>query len=134
MHMNNPAAAALMSKMHYTKQERVEVRKVFLRQLLHMDIDDAHRSLINGFFESYLHLNNEEEAKLMNFIHYRKRKKKRFFPNGPIHSAIDLSKKALKKRKKKKGLNKDLSKELNKGLRKAFLKVKRKGNKKLPGR
>lgn len=62
MHLNNPAAAALMSKMHYTKKERVEVRKAFLRQLMHMNIDDAHRSLINGFFESYLHLNSEAEC------------------------------------------------------------------------
>ncbi|MFD2693086.1 hypothetical protein [Sporolactobacillus shoreicorticis] len=33
MHRNNPVSAALMSKMNYTKKERVAVRLVFLRQM-----------------------------------------------------------------------------------------------------
>lgn len=36
---------------------------------MRMNIGDAHRSLINGFFESYLHLNNKEVEKLMRELH-----------------------------------------------------------------
>lgn len=61
---DNPAAAALLSKMCYTNEERVEVKKEFLRMLVRMQLNSAKEYLIYGFFESYLDLNEKEEEKL----------------------------------------------------------------------
>ncbi|MFD1361212.1 Rpn family recombination-promoting nuclease/putative transposase [Lentibacillus salinarum] len=61
---DNPAAAALLSKMGYTNQERIEVKKEFLRMLVRMPLNPAKENMIYGFFESYLKLNEKEEAKL----------------------------------------------------------------------
>ncbi|HLS09094.1 transposase [Lentibacillus sp.] len=61
---DNPAAAALLSKMGYTDNERVEVKKEFLRMLMRMQLNPAKEKMIYGFFESYLKLNEKEEEKL----------------------------------------------------------------------
>jgi len=61
---NNPVAAALLSKMGYQKQERVQVKLEFLRMLIHMQLDPARMTLLTGFFETYLILNEAEERKL----------------------------------------------------------------------
>ncbi|MBP2242761.1 hypothetical protein J2Z40_003341 [Cytobacillus eiseniae] len=68
IHSNNPIAAALISKMGYTEKEKVQVKKEFLRMLVKMDINQAKAELINGFFETYLTLNEREEEKLMEEI------------------------------------------------------------------
>lgn len=65
---NNPVAAALLSKMGYTEEERVQVRKEFLRMMTKMELDPARTRLIFGFFEQYLKLNELEEAELMEEI------------------------------------------------------------------
>src|SRR5699024_2428276 len=62
---DNPAAAALLSKMGYEEKERVQVKKEFLRMITRMEIDPAKERLIYGFFETYLELTEEEERKLM---------------------------------------------------------------------
>ncbi|WP_084213479.1 Rpn family recombination-promoting nuclease/putative transposase [Thermicanus aegyptius] len=61
---DHPIAAALLSKMGYTKEERVEVKKEFLRMITRLQLDPARLNLITGFFDTYLHLNEEEERKL----------------------------------------------------------------------
>ena len=61
---NNPVAAALLSKMGYQKQERVQVKLEFLRMLVHMELDPARMTLLTGFFETYLRLDETEERKL----------------------------------------------------------------------
>ncbi|WP_010632700.1 Rpn family recombination-promoting nuclease/putative transposase [Sporolactobacillus vineae] len=61
----NPVSAALMSRMHYSRKERVQVRLTFLRQLVQMNLDEARLSMINGFFETYLQLDENEEEQLM---------------------------------------------------------------------
>ncbi len=61
---NNPAAAALLSKMGYQKKERVQVKLEFLRMLVRMKLDPARMTLLTGFFETYLRLNEEEEKQL----------------------------------------------------------------------
>lgn len=68
IHTNNPVAAALISKMGYTEQERVQVKKEFLRMLVKMELNSAKAELINGFFETYLTLNKSEEEELMEEI------------------------------------------------------------------
>ncbi|MCQ2010337.1 transposase [Sporolactobacillus sp. STSJ-5] len=65
MHSNNPVSAALMSKMNYKKKERVAVRLAFLRQMAGLQLDEARSSMINGFFETYLNLNENEVDQLM---------------------------------------------------------------------
>ena len=61
---NNPVAAALLSNMGYQKKERVQVKLEFLRMLVHMELDPARMTLLTGFFETYLRLNEEEEKQL----------------------------------------------------------------------
>jgi hypothetical protein len=51
---DNPVVAVLLSKMEYTKKERVQVKLEFLRMIGRMDLDPAKMELIHGFFESYL--------------------------------------------------------------------------------
>lgn len=65
---NNPVAAALLSKMGYTKKERVQVKKEFLRMMTKMELNPAKARLIHSFFEKYLTLNEEEEEVLMEEI------------------------------------------------------------------
>ncbi|WP_240510249.1 hypothetical protein [Virgibacillus profundi] len=62
---DNPAAAALMSKMGYKKEERVQVKKEFLLMITRMQLDPAKQRLIYGYFETYLKLTKEEEEQFM---------------------------------------------------------------------
>lgn len=68
IHSNNPVAAALLSKMDFTKKERIQVKKEFLRMLVKMELNPAKAELINGFFETYLTLDESEENQLMEEI------------------------------------------------------------------
>ena len=54
--------------MGYTDKEKVQVRKEFLRMLVKMELNPAKATLINGFFETYLSLNEDEEEELMEEI------------------------------------------------------------------
>jgi hypothetical protein len=65
---NNPIAAALLSKMDYQKKERVQVKLEFLRMLVRMELDPARMTLLAGFFETYLSLNEAEERQLENEV------------------------------------------------------------------
>lgn len=62
---NNPVAAALLSKMGYSKEEKVEVKKEFLRMITRMELTQAKTRFILGFFDRYLILNKKEEEILM---------------------------------------------------------------------
>lgn len=62
---NNPVAAALLSKMGYTEEERVQVRIEFLRMMSKMELNPAETRLILSFFERYLKLNEREEEELV---------------------------------------------------------------------
>lgn len=65
---DNPAAAALMSKMGYSKKEKVEVKLAFLQMLVRMKLNPAKSELVNGFFEYYLKLDQIEEEELVKQI------------------------------------------------------------------
>ncbi|MEN1967760.1 DUF4351 domain-containing protein [Lentibacillus sp. N15] len=65
---NNPAAAALLSKMGYTEKEKIQVKKEFLQMMARMELDPARQRLIYGFFETYLTLSDEQEEELMKEI------------------------------------------------------------------
>ncbi|MEW6696105.1 MAG: Rpn family recombination-promoting nuclease/putative transposase [Bacillota bacterium] len=58
---DNPVAAALLSKMGYRKEEKVQVKLEFLRMLARMQMDPARAELIGGFFHSCLRLNKQEQ-------------------------------------------------------------------------
>ncbi|RKD25793.1 transposase [Ammoniphilus oxalaticus] len=58
---DNPVAAALLSKMGYTEDERVKVKVEFLRMLVRLEQDPARTQLLTGFFETYLKLSRQEE-------------------------------------------------------------------------
>ncbi|MCJ7840148.1 transposase [Lederbergia sp. NSJ-179] len=68
VHSNNPVAAALISKMGYTDNERIQVKFEFLKMMTKMKLDPAKQRLVYGFFETYLKLDVEEEEKLMEEI------------------------------------------------------------------
>ncbi|MEX2460213.1 MAG: transposase [Paenibacillaceae bacterium] len=61
---DNPIAAALLSKMGYNKEEKVQVKKECLRMLLRLELDPARMYLILGFFDTYLQLNDKENQEL----------------------------------------------------------------------
>ena len=65
---NNPVAAALLSKMGYTDDEKVQVKKEFLKMLVKMELNPAKQRLVYGFFEKYLTLNETEEEQLKDEI------------------------------------------------------------------
>jgi len=56
IHSDNPAVAALLSKMGCEEKEWVQVKKEFLRMIIRMELDPAKERLIYGFFETYLKL------------------------------------------------------------------------------
>lgn len=65
---DNPVAAALLGKMGYNDDEKVQVKKEFLRMMVRMELNPADARFINDFFEQYLQLNEEEEKVLMKEI------------------------------------------------------------------
>lgn len=54
--------------MGYGEEERIQVKKEFLRMLTRMQLDPAKERMIYGFFETYLKLSEEEESQLMEEI------------------------------------------------------------------
>ncbi len=65
---NNPVAAALLRKMGYSDQEKIQVKREFLRMIVKMELTPAKMRVILGFFERYLILDEQEEEKLMKEI------------------------------------------------------------------
>ncbi|MEM6753122.1 MAG: Rpn family recombination-promoting nuclease/putative transposase [Cyanobacteria bacterium P01_C01_bin.38] len=57
----NPVAAALMSKMNISPEERPQVKAECLRLLTTLRLDPARMQLISGFVDTYLTLNEAEE-------------------------------------------------------------------------
>lgn len=57
----NPVAAALMSKMNISKQERPQVKAECLRLLATLKLDPARMQLISGFVDTYLRLDDTEK-------------------------------------------------------------------------
>ncbi len=65
---DNPAAAALLSKMGYKKEEKVQVKTEFLQMLARMKLTPAKSWFVSAFFDTYLTLSEEEEEMLMKEI------------------------------------------------------------------
>jgi predicted transposase/invertase (TIGR01784 family) len=58
---NNPVAAALLSKMNYTEEEKVSIKIEFSRMMANMQLDLAKSTLLTIFFETYLKLSKEQD-------------------------------------------------------------------------
>jgi hypothetical protein len=58
---NNPVAAALLSKMNYTEEEKVRIKIEFARMMANMQLDLAKSTILTTFFETYLQLDREQE-------------------------------------------------------------------------
>ncbi|WP_203248492.1 RpnC/YadD family protein [Sporosarcina beigongshangi] len=62
---DNPVAAALLGKMGYREDEKVQVKIEFLKMLTRMQLDPARSRFINDFFEQYVKLDAKEEVQFM---------------------------------------------------------------------
>src|SRR5690625_1120920 len=62
---DNPVAGALLSKMGYSTEDRVQIKIEFLRMLVRLQVNDAEQRLLYGFFESYLKLDEKEEERFI---------------------------------------------------------------------
>ncbi|MEL6319613.1 MAG: Rpn family recombination-promoting nuclease/putative transposase [Cyanobacteria bacterium J06626_14] len=62
LHQPNPVAAALMSKMQIAPEDRPKVKAECLRVLTTLQLNPARMELISGFVDTYLRLNESEEA------------------------------------------------------------------------
>jgi hypothetical protein len=109
---DNPVAAALLSEMGYKEEERVQVKKEFLRMMTRMQLDPARERLIYGFFETYLTLTGEEEEKLMEEVGKLSKESEEFIKNLPI-SYEERGKEKGKEIGKKEVALKMLKKELD---------------------
>ena len=67
---NNPLALAFMCKMGFKPEERVQIKLAFMNKLAGLPLNAAQKTLLTGFFETYLILNCKEEK-----IFYRELKK-----------------------------------------------------------
>jgi len=65
MKQNNPVSAALLSKMGYSENEKVQVKLEFIKILTRLKLDREKTDLLFGFFETYLKLNEKEEEKFV---------------------------------------------------------------------
>ncbi|MFK7693348.1 Rpn family recombination-promoting nuclease/putative transposase [Paenibacillus sp. HJGM_3] len=86
---NNPVAAALLSKMGYTEDEKVQVKLEFLRMLVRMELDPARMHLIAGFFHKYFTLNEREEMKLREEIRMLDRQEESLLAKLRTHWEVD---------------------------------------------
>lgn len=59
---NNPVAAALISKMDYTDEEKITLKIEFSRMMANMSLDMARSTMLTAFFETYVKLTEEEEV------------------------------------------------------------------------
>jgi hypothetical protein len=57
----NPIASALMAKMGFKDEERVQVKKECLRMIVRLKLDPAKTHLLSSFVDSYLRLKDEEQ-------------------------------------------------------------------------
>ncbi|WP_371817503.1 Rpn family recombination-promoting nuclease/putative transposase [Virgibacillus sp. MSJ-26] len=112
---DNPAAAALLSKMGYTEKERVQVKKEFLRMITRMELNPAKERLIYGFFETYLQLTEEEEEELMKEVENLPKEEAEWIKELPIsyeEKGKAKAKKEVAMEMLRKGLDMDLIAEV----------------------
>lgn len=118
---DNPAAAALLSKMGYTKNERVQVKVEFLRMVSRLELNPAKTELIYGFFETYLKLNEREEEQVRDEIEQLPEEEaNRVFrlPNSYFEKGVEKGRKEGMEQGRQEGIEKGLEKAAKKMLTK----------------
>ncbi|WP_231889867.1 transposase [Oceanobacillus sp. Castelsardo] len=105
--MDNPIAAALLSKMGYTEDERVQVKLEFLKMISRMELNPARTNLLYGFFNTYLYLSNEEEKRMSEEIAK--------LPREEANRVLRLPNSYYEKGKKK-GIEEGIEKGIEKGI------------------
>jgi len=111
---DNPVAAALLSKMNYTEEERVQVKLEFLRMISRMELNPAEMKLIYGFFDTYLKLNEKEEKQMREEIKNlpdEEREDVLYLPNSYMDKGIEIGKERGKQEGKLEG-KKEVAKNL----------------------
>lgn len=110
LRQDNPVAAALMAKMGYNEDEKVQMKKEFMRMIITFELNEAKMQLLMSFFESYLKLNQDEERQFQGEIQKLVPEEatkimemttswhKKGRQEGRIREAIDLICKFLQKR------------------------------------
>ncbi|PTY76534.1 hypothetical protein B5V89_17760 [Heyndrickxia sporothermodurans] len=115
----NPVIAALLSKLGYNKQERVQVKLEFLRMISRMELNPAKMELIYGFFETYLHLNEEEEDQMQEKITKLPEEEAKLIlklPNSYYEKGIEIGFEKGIKKGIAEGIEKIVTEMLKKGL------------------
>ena len=69
---DNPLAFALMAKMGYNKTERTKLKADFLRLICRTKVNDAKKSLLFQFVETYMKLGKTEETQFLNIVESNK--------------------------------------------------------------
>jgi hypothetical protein len=65
LRQDNPVAAALMAKMGFASEERVEVKKECLRMIARLRYEPEKTKFLAGFVDTYLRLNAEEHKQFV---------------------------------------------------------------------
>ncbi|MEI3614071.1 Rpn family recombination-promoting nuclease/putative transposase [Pseudogracilibacillus sp. SO30301A] len=116
MKKDNPVSAALLSKMGYSEDERVQVKLEFMRILTRLKLNEAEHRLLYGFFETYLKLTAKEEEIFM--------KEAKELENAEEILEIPIS---YEERGKEKGREEGLKEGLEKGKIEVALKMLKRG-------
>lgn len=116
--LDNLAVAALLSQMGYEAHERVQVKLEFLRIIIRMKINPAKMEFLYGFFETYLKLNKEEEAQMM--------EKTENLPEGEKEVMLQLPNSYFEKGKQE-GIEEGMKKGIEKEKQEVVLKLIEKG-------
>ena len=105
---DNPVAGALMSKMGYTEDEKIDVKKEFLRMLVRLELDPARNHELTTFFETYLKLSDEEEDTLKAAL-------------KTLNSTEEARVMELMTSYERKGMEKGIEKGMEKGIKKVAI-------------
>ncbi|WP_240468760.1 transposase [Gracilibacillus sp. YIM 98692] len=129
----NPVAAALLSKMRYNESERIQVKKEFLRMLVTMQVDPAKMYLVNGFFETYLPLSEQEEVQLMKEMHEFKPEELEFInqlPNSWRDKGLKEGREKGLKEGRKEGVKQGIKQGKEQGIEQGIKQGKKEGTQK----
>jgi hypothetical protein len=66
---NNPAAAALMTRMNYRKKEAIKVKVAIARMIARMQLDQAKSALITIFSDTYIPLDEDKRLEFHNILY-----------------------------------------------------------------
>ena len=108
---DNPVVAALLCRMDYNKEERLQLKKEFFRMILKLELDEARAELLTTFMDAYLSLSSEEEINLQKEL-------EKELPQEEVKKLEELMT-SWEKRGLQKGLEQGMEKGMEKGKKEA---------------